>query len=177
MVEASSGAMGGSESNEFVAKTPAGEDLVATCESCGYAANLEKATSRLPVIDDGAQATEEFPTPGVRTIEDLITFPGGAPADRQIKTLVYLAEIMHMDMRAPRTASFVWEPVVALLRGDHQLHETKLLDALGGLAIRLRAAHPDEIRALLCASAGSLGGVGAKEKVEKSSYQTAMFFC
>src|ERR1700687_4245985 len=89
MVEASSGAMGGSESNEFVAKTPAGEDLVATCGNCGYAANVEKATSRLPVIDDGAgaAATEEFPTPGVRTIEDLITFPGGAAADRPIKAL------------------------------------------------------------------------------------------
>src|SRR5882724_510299 len=67
IVEASSGAMGGSESSEFVAKTDAGEDLVATCEHCGYAANLEKATSRLPVIDDepGPDAPEEFPTPGV----------------------------------------------------------------------------------------------------------------
>src|SRR5207249_10917675 len=75
IVEASSGAMGGSESSEFVAKTDAGEDLIASCSSCGYAANLEKATSHLPLIEDeaGPDAPEEFATPGVRTIEDLTT--------------------------------------------------------------------------------------------------------
>ncbi|MER3427191.1 MAG: proline--tRNA ligase [Pyrinomonas sp.] len=152
IVEASSGAMGGSESSEFMVRTDAGEDMIAVCESCGYAANLEKATSRIaPAQDDvGPAAPEEFPTPGVRTIEDLTTFPGGAPADRQIKTLVYVA-----------SAEGEPRPVLALLRGDHQLHETKLSDALGGAAIR--PAHPDEIRELLGASAGSLGGVRAKE--------------
>src|SRR5207253_6064120 len=95
IVEASSGAMGGSESSEFMARTNAGEDFIAVCENCGYAGNLEKATSRLPVIEDeaGPDAPEEFPTPGVRTIEDLTTFPGGAVADRQIKTLVYVATV------------------------------------------------------------------------------------
>ncbi|HXM35374.1 MAG TPA: proline--tRNA ligase [Pyrinomonadaceae bacterium] len=153
MVEASSGAMGGSESNEFVAKTPAGEDLVATCGNCGYAANVEKATSRLPIIDDGegAEAPEEFPTPGVRTIEDLITFPGGAAADRQIKSLVFVA-----------TRNSETSPVLILLRGDHQLHEIKLADSLGATAVR--PAQPEEIRELLGAGAGSLGGVGAKAK-------------
>src|SRR5262245_288399 len=95
IVEASSGAMGGTESNEFIARTPAGEDLIVNCESCGYAANLEKAVSRIaPVNDDaGPAAPEEFPTPGVRTIEDLTTFPGGAEAARQIKSLVFFATI------------------------------------------------------------------------------------
>src|SRR5829696_348756 len=80
IVEASSGAMGGSESNEFMARTDAGEDFIAVCESCGYAGNLEKATSKIPAIEDeaGLDSPEEFPTPGVRTIEDLTTFPGGA---------------------------------------------------------------------------------------------------
>src|SRR6266576_6425400 len=107
IVEASSGSMGGSESNEFVAKTDAGEDLIASCSNCGYAANVEKATSRLPVTEDeaGSDAPEEFLTPGVRTIEDLTTFPGGAAADRQIKSLVFIATIDG----APR-------PVLALLR-------------------------------------------------------------
>jgi prolyl-tRNA synthetase len=167
IVEASSGAMGGSESNEFVARTPAGEDLIATCEACGYAANVEKATSRLPVIEDeaGPAAPEEFPTPGVRTIEDLTSFPGGAAADRQIKSLVYMAEYMHMRMEyGSSDATFTWEPILIQLRGDHHLHETKLLDALGGLVIRVRPAQAEEIRELLGASAGSLGGVGAKEK-------------
>ena len=153
IVEASSGAMGGSESNEFMARTPAGEDLIVSCPNCGYAANLEKATSRLtPVHDEaGLPAPEEFPTPGVRTIEDLTTFPGGAEAARQIKSLVYIATIEG----EPR-------PVLVLLRGDHQLHETKLGDALGSTAVR--PAQPEEISNLLGASAGSLGGVGAKDK-------------
>ena len=152
IVEASSGAMGGSESNEFVAKTDAGEDLIASCANCGYAANVEKATSRLPLIEDesGPDAPEEFPTPGVRTIEDLTTFPGGAAADRQVKSLVFIA-----------TLDGELRPVLALLRGDHQLHEVKFTDALGATASR--PAHPEEIRALLGASAGSLGGVGAKK--------------
>ncbi|HWT01631.1 MAG TPA: proline--tRNA ligase [Pyrinomonadaceae bacterium] len=156
IVEASSGAMGGSASNEFMVKTDAGEDLIATCESCGYAANLEKATSRLPEIKDGIglDAPVEFPTPGVRTIEDLVTFPGGATADRQIKTLVYVA-----------TREGEQEFVLALLRGDHQLHETKLSDALAGA--EMRAAHPEEIRDLLGAGAGSLGGVGAKARARE----------
>jgi len=152
IVEASSGAMGGSESSEFVAKTDAGEDLIASCSNCGYAANVEKATSRLPVIEDkaGPDTPEEFPTPGVRTIEDLTTFPGGAAADRQIKSLVFMATIDG----EPR-------PVLALLRGDHQLHEVKFTDALGATASR--PAQAEEIRKLLGASAGSLGGVRAKE--------------
>src|SRR5688500_14433484 len=72
IVEASSGSMGGTESNEFVARTDAGEDLIASCSNCEYAANLEKATSRLAAVADepGPATPEEFPTPGVRTIED-----------------------------------------------------------------------------------------------------------
>jgi prolyl-tRNA synthetase len=157
IVEASSGAMGGSASNEFMVKTDAGEDLIATCEICGYAANLEKATSRLTEVKDGIglDAPVEFPTPGVRTIEDLTTFPGGATADRQIKTLVYVS-----------TRDGEQEFVLALLRGDHQLHETKLSDALAGADVR--AAQPEEIRGLLGAGAGSLGGVGAKARARES---------
>ncbi len=156
IVEASSGAMGGSESSEFVAKTDAGEDLIATCSNCGYAANVEKATSRLPEIEDdaGPDAPEEFPTPGVRTIEDLARTPYLVPANRQIKSLVVIATIDG----EPR-------PVLALLRGDHQLHEVKLTDALGATASR--AAQPEEIRELLGASAGSLGGVQAKQTAPK----------
>ncbi|HXC73002.1 MAG TPA: proline--tRNA ligase [Pyrinomonadaceae bacterium] len=158
IVEASSGAMGGTESNEFMARTPAGEDLIVHCESCGYAANLEKATSRLNAITDdaGPNAPEEFPTPGVRTIEDLIAFPGGAEAARQIKSLVFFA-----------TLDGEQRPVLVLLRGDHQLHETKLADSLRATAVR--PAHPEEIRNLLGASAGSLGGVGAKAKARAAN--------
>ncbi|HLM55315.1 MAG TPA: proline--tRNA ligase, partial [Pyrinomonadaceae bacterium] len=150
IVQASSGSMGGSESNEFMARTNAGEDLIAVCESCGYSANLEKATSRLapiPTDEQGPDAPEEFPTPGVRTIEDLEKPPYNIPAYRQIKTLVYFANMADGETR----------PLLVLLRGDHQLHETKLMDSIG--AISVRPAQDEEIRELLGASAGSLGAV------------------
>lgn len=176
MVEASSGAMGGTESNEFVAKTTAGEDLVASCASCGYAANVEKATSRLAnVVDDaGPDAPEEFPTPGVRTIEDLTTFPGGAAAKDQIKSLVYMGHVLHMsEAHGSIDAVFSWKPVLVLLRGDHQLQEDKLLLPLvGEFVFQVRPADQEEIRALMGASAGSLGGVGAKELAGRSTYQS-----
>ena len=160
IVEASSGSMGGSESNEFVAKTDAGEDFIASCPNCGYAANLEKATSRLAPIKNlvGPDAPEEFPTPGVRTIEDLEKFPGGAKADAQIKSLVYVATINNEP-----------QPVLALVRGDHQVHETKLADTLAATAVR--AAHPEEIRELLGAGAGSLGGVGARDRAREANFE------
>ncbi|MCI0444398.1 proline--tRNA ligase, partial [bacterium] len=147
MVEASSGAMGGSKSTEFMVYSDAGEDWIATCSNCDYAANTEKATSRLQQSSDekGPDRPEEFPTPGVRTIEDLAKFKGGASADRQIKTLVYIAD---------------GNPVLALMRGDHALNETKLSSAAG--AAEVRPAHPEEIRALLGALPGSLGAVGLK---------------
>ncbi len=153
IVEASSGAMGGSASNEFMVKTDAGEDLIATCENCGYAANLEKATSLVAEVEDGIglDFPAEFPTPGVRTIEDLTNFGEGVPGDKQIKTLVYVSSLNG----AAKT-------LLVLLRGDHQLHETKLADNLGGAEIR--AAQAEEIVSLLGASAGSLGAVGAKQK-------------
>jgi prolyl-tRNA synthetase len=156
IVEASSGSMGGSQSNEFMVRTDAGEDLIATCTECDYAANVEKATSRLPEIKDGIglDAPVEFPTPGVRTIEDLTTFPGGAEADRQIKTLVYVS-----------TKGDESQFVLALLRGDHQLHETKLSSVVGGDVVR--PAHPEEMRELMGASAGSLGGVGVKARARE----------
>ncbi len=184
IVEASSGAMGGSRSEEFMVKTEAGEDLIATCSSCAYAANLEKATSRLPDIRDGIGLNfpAEFPTPGVRTIEDLTKFEGGAPANQQIKTLVYLRNEpnIHPEREAsaprhereheePAAASSSW--LMVLLRGDHQLHETKLSDALGGRAAH--AASASEIHALLGANPGSLGAVGAKKRAaERISGQT-----
>ncbi len=147
-VEASSGAMGGSGSVEFMVRSAAGEDLVAHCPNCGYAANVETATSQVaPEQDDpGPESPEKFPTPGVRTIEDLVTFAGGAAASRQIKTLVYVLD---------------GETTLVLLRGDHPLQEQKLQDKTG--ATDFRPAHPDEIRELLGADAGSLGAVGVKE--------------
>jgi prolyl-tRNA synthetase len=143
-VEASSGNMGGSDSVEFMCPAEAGEDLVARCPACGYAANLEKATSAVAAVPDdpGMAAPERLATPGVRTIDDLAR-EYGKPADRQIKTLIYSAG---------------GELTLVLLRGDHPLAEQKLADALG--VGEVRPAHPDEIREALGASPGSLGAVG-----------------
>ncbi len=152
MVEASSGAMGGSASTEFMVRTDAGEDLIAQCNSCGYAANVEKAVSRIAAETDdpGPEAPEMFATPAVRTIEQLANFEGGAAATRQIKSLIYVA-----------TAGDASKYVIALLRGDHQLQETKLQDSVA--ATEIRPAEDAEIFALLGAHAGSLGAVNARE--------------
>ncbi|MEE3329612.1 MAG: proline--tRNA ligase [Myxococcota bacterium] len=149
-VEASSGNMGGSDSVEFMSRSEAGEDWIAICPDCGYAANFEKATSKLAVVADetGPPAPEKFPTPGVRTIDDLAKFEGGAAASQQIKTLVY-----KIDKKI----------VLVLLRGDHQLVEQKLLDQIE--AEELRPASGEEIVEAMGASAGSLGSVGVEHFV------------
>jgi prolyl-tRNA synthetase len=146
--EASNGTMGGSDSTEFICPSPTGEDLIIHCPECGYAANIEKATSRLAELDDSSERTvllaapEPFATPGVRTIEDLAD-QYQAPAARQIKTLVYFLDGVL---------------TLVLMRGDHALHEQKLVDATGAVAVR--PAQPDEIREALGALPGSLGAVG-----------------
>jgi prolyl-tRNA synthetase len=163
IVEASSGAMGGSESKEFMVKTDAGEDTIAMCSNCGYAANVEKATSRLAPVRDGVglDFPTEFPTPNVRTIEDLTRFGEGVPAEQQIKTLIYISN------KDEGSRYFL-----ALLRGDHQLHETKLMDALAGTDVR--PAQSEEIYELLGAHAGSLGAVGAKKKAKDSGKEVSI---
>jgi prolyl-tRNA synthetase len=150
-VEASSGTMGGSDSTEFVCPSPTGEDLIVLCPECGYAANIERATSRLVTVDDSPERTvvlpapEPFPTPGVRTIDDLAV-QYQAPADRQIKTLVYFLNGVL---------------TLVLLRGDHALHEQKLVDATGAASIH--PAEPEQIREALGALPGSLGAVGVTD--------------
>ncbi|MGH9767937.1 MAG: proline--tRNA ligase [Blastocatellia bacterium] len=162
IVEADTGAMGGSASNEFMVYTNAGEDMVASCPKCDYAANTEKAQSRIPeIVDENPDSpVEKFPTPGVRTIEDLVTFPGGAAADRQIKTLVYVA----VSEKGKQESGQI---ILALLRGDHPLNDAKLASTIGAMLraegaelTQLRPAHPEEILEAMGAHAGSLGAVG-----------------
>jgi len=143
-VQAHSGAMGGSESSEFMVRTDAGEDLVAACPKCRYAANTETATSRIPAEADGPglAATEKFATPGVVTIEALEQRPYAVPARRQLKTLIYVADE---------------KLVLAVVRGDQDLNEAKLQTATGAQVIR--SARPEEIPPLMGAKAGSLGAV------------------
>ena len=144
-VEADTGVMGGKFSHEFMVPAEAGENEVVYCEGCGYAANIDKATSAAPKseIRNPKSEIEKFATPGVLTIEALTQPPYNVPAAGQIKTLVYLA--------ASRL-------VLLLLRGDHQLNEAKLAGLLG--TSQFRAASADEIFAELGAHPGSLGAVG-----------------
>lgn len=145
-VQASSGAMGGDSSVEFMTPSDAGEDDVVVCPSCDYAGNVEKATSTLPTIDDGdATALEKFATPGVRTIAALEKFDGGAAATHQLKTLVMMLDGV---------------TTLVVVRGDHQLNTQKLADVTG--AVEVRPAEVDEAVAALGARPGSLGAVAVE---------------
>jgi prolyl-tRNA synthetase len=156
VVEAHSGAMGGSQSHEFMVRTPAGEDLIVSCESCSYAANLEKATSKLASVDDLPAAGDGNPievhTPGMKTIEDVARFLGVSPKNK-IKTLALMAN--EPDSKTGKTKL---RPVVLLLRGDHQMNEAKLSTALGGRETRPMEAN--EIEELFGSPAGFLGPIG-----------------
>jgi len=147
-VEADTGVIGGKFSHEFMVPAETGENEVVFCEACGYAANIEKATSGIPptAAREAGAAVEKFATPGVVTIEALTKAPCSVPANRQIKTLVYIADS---------------KPVIVLIRGDDQLNEAKLAGLLGTI---FRPATPEEIFNALGAHPGSLGAVTATAK-------------
>jgi prolyl-tRNA synthetase len=142
-VEASSGAMGGSDSVEFMVESPAGEDDVAVCNSCEYSANVERATSMIPEVANRLEneTLEKFDTPNIRTIEALSE--AGHPPEHQIKTLVYMVD---------------GELSLILLRGDHQFQEQKFCDTTS--SVEIAPAEEDTIKKALGASPGSLGAVG-----------------
>jgi prolyl-tRNA synthetase len=151
-VEADTGVIGGNYSHEFMVPAETGENEVAFCEACGYAANIEKATSGIPktAAREIGGAVEKFATPGVVTIEALSKEPYKIPANRQIKTLVYIADS---------------KPVLILIRGDDQLNETKFAAKTGAVAVR--PATPEEIFELLGAKPGSLGAVNGSFQADK----------
>jgi len=154
VVHADSGAMGGSGSQEFMVYTDAGEDLVASCSSCGYAANIEKATSKLDAVVDLAPSGDGKPelvhTPGQKTIEDVARFLGVSPKNK-IKTLAYMAS----DATDPKTGAVKTRAVVVLMRGDHMLNEAKFSAAIGGK--EYRPMQDEEIQQLFNSPAGYLG--------------------
>jgi len=156
IVEADSGAMGGKESHEFMVRTPAGEDQIVSCESCNYAANMEKAISKLADVADLAPEGDGKPlevhTPGQKTIEDVARFLGVSPKNK-IKTLALMAE-----EKDGKTGKAKLRAVVVLMRGDHQLNEAKLASAVAGK--QTRAMQEDEIKQVFHSPAGFLGPVG-----------------
>ena len=154
VVEADSGAMGGKESHEFMVRTPAGEDQIVSCDGCNYAANMEKATSKLEAWGDLAPEGDGKPllvhTPGQKTIEDVAKFLGVSPKNK-IKTLAYMAE--EKDAAGKTKV----RGIVVLMRGDHQLNEAKFNGAVGAAT---RPMDEAEIKTLFKSPAGYLGPIG-----------------
>lgn len=152
-VEAHSGAMGGSQSHEFMVFTNAGEDFVAHCANCGYAANLEKATSQPGDAKDldatGSGKPELVETPGMKTIEDVAKFLKVSPTQK-IKTLAYIAT-------EDKDGKQLHVPVIAFMRGDHMLNEAKFSSAIGGKDFRPMQA--EEIEEIFQSPAGYLGPI------------------
>jgi len=161
-VEADSGAMGGSQSQEFMVYTDAGEDLIASCPVCGYAANLEKATSRLDPVAEmeptGDGTPELVSTPGCAAISDVAEFFKISPAS-DIKCVAYMALKRGKADKTGVTPD-KWHGVATFLRGDHQVNETKLLGAVG--AADLRTMQAEELAQFFNGPAGFLGPVGLK---------------
>jgi len=147
-VEADSGAIGGTDTHEFMVLADAGEATVLFCadEKCGYAANVEKAS--VPVkeaLEEGQpKPLSEVDTPGAKSIEEVSSFLG-VPSRLLLKTLIY------------RTESGL---VAAVLRGDRDVNEVKLQNACG--AIRLELAEAEEVKRAAGVSPGFVGPVGLK---------------
>jgi len=146
IVGASTGAMGGSASEEFMVESPYGEDTVVLCDRCGYSANTEIAQSNVPPAKryPESKPLEEIYTPNVRTINELAQFLN-VSTDILAKSLVYKHD---------------GQPVLILMLGNDQLVEAKLLKALGGGEIA--PMEPEELKKLTGANAGSIGPIGLK---------------
>jgi prolyl-tRNA synthetase len=161
VIDAHSGAMGGSQSQEFMVRTPAGEDLVVSCEKCNYAANMEKAVSKLAPVEDlkteGDGKPLEVHTPGQKTIEDVARFLGVSPKNK-IKTLAMMITEEEDANTGAKSGKTRQRAVVLLMRGDHQMNEAKLSTAVGGK--ETRPMQEEEILALFRSPAGYLGPLG-----------------
>lgn len=145
IVDADSGAMGGSGSQEFMVKSPVGEDGIAYCDACGYAANYEKAQC-IPEekeFTDGELPIEKVETPNAHTIEELVSFFGTEPYVFA-KTIIYKADDKY---------------IAAMVRGDREINEVKLKN-LVGCVDDLELAEPFMVRQLTNAEVGFAGPIG-----------------
>lgn len=148
VVGASSGAMGGSKSEEFMVKSDAGEDTVAHCSNCGYAANVEVAQSVIEAISwkNESKSVYEISTPNVKSIDELCEF----------------LNIDEKETAKSRVYIFEGKPILVLMSGNDEVNETKLQSALGG---DIRPAHPEELVEITGAEAGSIGPIGFKHRI------------
>ena len=145
-VQADSGAMGGSASAEFMVKSEVGEDEIVFCSGCDYAANIEKATSvNREASTEEMKEMSEIETPNVHTIEELQEF-FKMDAGQFAKTLIYYAD---------------GKTVAVVVRGDRDVNETKVANAIGG-AVEFELASEDTIKAVTGAEVGFAGPIGIK---------------
>lgn len=143
VVEAETGAIGGSFSHEFMVLAETGEDILLTCENCGYSANREKAEcAPFERASAGINKNKEIvPTPNTKTVHEVANFLG-VPETRIIKTLVYIVDS---------------KPIIVLIRGDFEANESKIKNYIGGGEIRL--ATDEEVLSIAGASKGFIGPV------------------
>jgi prolyl-tRNA synthetase len=155
VVGASSGAMGGTGSEEFMVKSEAGEDTVAYCSSCGYAANVEVAASKVGVIEreKESKSVYEISTPNVKSIDELCEFLKTRLPDGQVDESVCAKSRVYInDGKA----------VLILMQGNDEVNESKLTKILG---VNVRSAHPEELMEITGADAGSIGPIGFKGRI------------
>jgi prolyl-tRNA synthetase len=159
VVEAHSGAMGGSKSEEFMVYTDAGEDLVVSCPQCKYAANMEKAQSQVDAVDDLAPTGEGKPelvhTPGKGAIADVAEFMNVSPK-QDIKVVAYMAE------KPGERGQLIKQAVAVLLRGDHTVNEAKLASLLH--VGDLRPMNAEELEHYFQGPGGFVGPIGLKPR-------------
>jgi len=163
VIDAHSGAMGGSQSQEFMVRTPAGEDQIVSCEQCKYAANMEKATSKLAAIEDLQPEGDGQPllvhTPGKGAIADVAEFLN-ISAKQDIKTVAYMAQKPGEDGKTQE------QPVTVFLRGDHSVNETKLLTLVK--ASNLRPMQTEELEQYFQGPAGFIGPISLVVKPKEA---------
>ena len=153
MAEADSGAIGGKDSHEFLLATETGEDTVITCPSCSYTANAEKAESTIPEAEsEPEQALEEVSTPGLKTIAALAEFLD-VPESKTLKAVFYISD---------------GEPVFVTIRGDLEVNEVKLKNALRSRDLRLAEDHEVQAAGLVAGSASAIGINGIKRVADVS---------
>lgn len=157
-VSADSGSMGGAGSEEFMVKSEVGEDNIVFCEHCGYSANEEKAMTMIEVVKpEKLKELEKVSTPNVKTIEEVSKFLG-IDSKKLVKTLIYIADK---------------KPVAVLIRGDHEVQDVKLINALNAVEVRL--ASSEEVEQYVNCGTGFVGPIDLKLDIIADKEVEGMF--
>ncbi len=158
-VEADSGSMGGKGTHEFMALADAGEDTVVICEACNYSANVEMAEvvgNQKLAVQIPAVPAEKVDTPQMRTIDEVSVFLD-VPTSQLVKSLIFVVD---------------QEPVLVLVRGDHEVNDVKVKNFLNGMVCEL--ADEETVKEIAGVPAGFVGPVGLQKKIRILADQAVM---